>query len=98
MSVKLGALATLEAKDGKADELAAFLTAGRELALAEEGTVTWYAFKIDSTTFGVFDTFESEDGRNAHFNGAIPAALGRVAPELLAKEPDIKQVDILAVK
>ena len=79
MTVKLGLLALLEAKPGKGDELGAFLEAGRELAAAEDGTVTWYAFKITATTYGIFDTFETEEARQAHLNGAIPEALGKVA-------------------
>jgi quinol monooxygenase YgiN len=98
MSVKLALLATLEAKDGKGDDLGAFLRAGRELAVTEDGTVTWYAFRIDETHYGIFDTFESEDGRTAHLNGPIPQALGEVASELLATEPSIRPVDIVAVK
>lgn len=98
MTVDRGLLATLKAKPGKGDELAAFLAQGRELALAETGTVTWYAFKIDDTTYGIFDTFEGEEGRQAHLNGQIPAALGQIAAELLAADPDIRQVDVVAVK
>lgn len=98
MTVELGLLATLEAKPGKGDELGAFLKQGRELAAAEEGTVTWYAFKISDTTYGIFDTFEGEEGRSAHLNGQIPAALGQVAADLLASDPDIKTVDVIAVK
>jgi quinol monooxygenase YgiN len=98
MTVKLGLLALLEAKPGKGEELAAFLESGRALAAAEEGTVTWYAFKLSDTSYGIFDTFDTEDARQAHINGEIPAALGQIAPELLAKEPDIRPIDILAVK
>ncbi len=98
MAVTLGILALLEAKPGKGDELGAFLQAGRALAAAEEGTVTWYAFKLSDTTYGIFDTFEGEDGRQAHLNGQIPAALGQVAADLLAGEPDIRTVDVIAVK
>jgi quinol monooxygenase YgiN len=98
MTIDRGLLALLEAKPGKGDELAAFLVQGRELAAAENGTVTWYAFKLSDTTYGIFDTFENEDGRQAHINGQIPAALGQVAPDLLAKDPDIRPTDILAVK
>ena len=98
MSIDRGLLALFEAKPGKGDELAAFLQQGRELAVAEEGTVTWYAFKLSDTTYGIFDTFESEDGRQAHLGGQIPAALGQVAAELLAKDPDIRLTDIVAVK
>jgi quinol monooxygenase YgiN len=98
MSVKLGILALLEAKSGKSQELADFLRQGRELAEAEEGTVTWYAFKVDENTYGIFDSFESEEGRQAHVNGEIPRALGQVGDDLLAKEPDIKPVELVAVK
>lgn len=98
MSVDRGLLALLEAKPGKGDDLADFLRQGRELAVAESGTVTWYAFKISDTTYGIFDTFEGEEGRQAHLNGQIPAALAQVGSELLATDPDIRTIDVLAVK
>ena len=98
MAVKLGLLAFLEAKPGKGDDLAAFLQAGRDLAAAEEGTITWYAFKAGDTTYGIFDTFETEEARQAHLNGEIPAALGQVADDLLAAAPDIRTIEVIAVK
>ena len=98
MTVKLGVLALLEAKPLKGPELGEFLEAGRTLALAEAGTVTWYAFKISDTQYGIFDSFETEEARQAHLNGEIPTALGQVAPDLLAENPDIRLVDIIAVK
>ncbi len=98
MAIDRGLLALLEAKPGKGDELGAFLRSGRELAAAETGTATWYAFKISDTTYGIFDTFEDEDGRQAHLNGQIPAALATVGPDLLASDPSIRSVDVLAVK
>ena len=98
MTAKLGLLALLEAKPGKGDELGAFLEGGRALAVQEPGTITWYAFKISDTTYGIFDTFVDEDSRIAHTNGEIPKALMAHADELLAKEPDIQTVDIVAMK
>jgi len=98
MTVTLGILALLEAKAGKGDELAAFLKAGRDLAVAEEGTVTWYAFKISDTSYGIFDTFATGDARTAHINGQIPAALAEVSADLLARAPDIQPVSLLAGK
>jgi len=98
MSVDRGLLALLEAKPGKGDQLAAFLEQGRALAVEESGTVTWYAFKLSDTTYGIFDTFDDEDARQAHVNGQIPAALGEVGPDLLAQDPDIRPIDIIAVK
>jgi quinol monooxygenase YgiN len=98
MTVTLGILAMLEAKPGKGGELEAFLRAGRELAVAEEGTVTWYAFKISDTSYGIFDTFATDDARTAHINGQIPAALATVSGDLLVSEPDIRPVDVVAAK
>jgi hypothetical protein len=63
MAVKLGVLALLEAKPGRGNDLAAFLQAGRDLAAAEDGTVTWYAFKASDTTYGIFDTFQLRSDR-----------------------------------
>jgi len=98
MTVQLGLLAVLESKPGRGEDLGTFLEAGQALAAAEDGTVTWYAFKLSDTSYGIFDTFETEEARQAHLAGEIPTALGQVAPDLLAKDPDIRTVDIVAVK
>ena len=98
MAVTPGLLALLQAQPGKGGEVADLLESGRAIVEREEGTVTWYAFKIDETTYGIFDTFESEDARQAHLNGEIPNALAQVGQDLLAADPDIRPVDILAVK
>ena len=98
MTVRLGVIAFLEAKEGKGSELSAFLESGRALAEAEAGTVTWYAFKTSDTSYGIFDTFETEDARQDHLQGEIPRALAAVAQDLLAADPDIRMVDVIAVK
>jgi quinol monooxygenase YgiN len=96
--VKLGLLARLEAKPGKEQEVADFLKAGLALAQQEQGTVSWYGLQLGPSTFGVFDTFEDEAGRDAHLSGPIAKALMEKAGELLAKDPIIEKVDLLAVK
>ena len=98
MSVRFGLLALLEAKPGKGDDLGAFLVSGRAIAVQEQGTVTWYAFKIDDTRYGVFDTFETEEARQAHLDGEIPKALATIRSDLLAADPDIRPIDVVAVK
>jgi len=96
--IKLGILATVEAKAGKEAEVEAFLKSALPLAEGEPATITWYAFKINENTFGIFDTFEAEEGRQAHLTGPIAAALMANAETLLAKPPVIEMVDILASK
>ena len=90
MSVDRGLLVILEAQPGKEDELAAFLTQAQPLAAAEPGTVTWYAFKLSDTTFGIFDTFSDEDGRQAHLNGPVATALGQACPACWPKTRTFK--------
>ncbi|MDN3583109.1 putative quinol monooxygenase [Mucilaginibacter flavus] len=96
--VKLALLATLEAKPGKEQEVADFIKSALPLAEQEPGTVSWYALQLGTSTFGIFDTFEDEAGRDAHLGGLIAQALMAKAPELLAEAPVIKKVDLLAVK
>ncbi len=96
--VTVGLLATLVAKPGKQDELAAFLASALPLAQAEEATTAWFAIKIDDSTYGIFDVFPGPEGRQAHLEGPIAAALMDKAGELLASPPDIKPVDVLAAK
>jgi quinol monooxygenase YgiN len=49
-------------------------------------------------TFGIFDSFGSDEARQAHLQGAVAAALLGRAEELLDGRPDIRPVDILAEK
>ncbi len=96
--IKLGLLATLEAKTGKENDVLNLLIAAEEMAKAEDQTVTWYAFQTGPSTFGIFDTFNDDDGRAAHLNGPIAAALMQHAEDLLSSPPDIKQIEIIATK
>jgi quinol monooxygenase YgiN len=95
---KVSLLAWLEAKPGKEEELEEFLKSALPLAQAETGTIRWYAWKINDSVFGIFDTFEDEQGRDAHLNGQIAAALMANADRLLAKPPLIEKLSILASK
>jgi quinol monooxygenase YgiN len=90
--------ATLEAKAGKEQEVADFLTGALSVVEQEPATITWYAIKLGPSTFGIFDTFPDENGRNAHLTGQVAAALMQKAPELFSKAPDIKKLDVLAAK
>lgn len=96
--MKVGLLVRIEAKPEFADEVEAMLRGAQELAEREEKTVTWFAFRENATTFGVFDTFEDEQGRQAHLTGRIAEALGEAAQTKLSAPPVIAPVDLLGVK
>jgi quinol monooxygenase YgiN len=98
MALTLGILALVEAKPGKEAEVEAFVKGGQAIVEQEPGTRVWYGFRVDDSTFGIFDAFEDEASRQAHLSGQIPAALAAAGPQLLAKDPDIRLVDVLAVK
>jgi len=96
--MKLGILALLEAKPGKEGAVHDLLAGAVALARQEGQTITWYAFKSGPRGFGVFDTFEDEAGRKAHLEGQIAKALMGKADELLATPPDLRMIDLVAVK
>lgn len=96
--VVVGLLVTLEAKPGKDDHLAAFLKGALQLVQEEPETTVWFAGRLGSSRFAIFDAFPSEAGREAHLAGRVAAALMENAPELLARDPTIETVDVLADK
>ena len=96
--VKKGLAVKLVAKPGKEAAVEAFLNSGLGLVNDEPLTVTWYAVKFSENTFGIFDTFSGDEGRDAHLNGKVAAALMANAAELLAEPPKIEKIDILAAK
>lgn len=93
--MKVGLLARIEARPEYADEVAAMLRGAQELAEQEQGTVVWFAFRENTTTFGVCDAFEDGQGRQAHLAGQIAAALGEAAKTKLSAPPVVAPVDLL---
>jgi quinol monooxygenase YgiN len=96
--VKTALLVTLEAKPGKEAEVEAFLNAGLPIVEQEPATIAWFAIRTGPSTFGIFDAFPDEAGRQAHLTGRVAAALMAKAGELLATPPTIAKVDVLAAK
>jgi quinol monooxygenase YgiN len=96
--VKVALLVQLEAKPGKEQEVANFLNGALPLVEQEPATVTWFALRMGTTTFGIFDAFANEEGRQSHLSGAVAAALMSKASDLLAKPPQIVKVDVLSAK
>src|SRR5829696_5399949 len=96
--VKVALLVRLEAKPGKEAEVETFLNGGLALVQEEPDTIVWFAIRMGQSTFGIFDAFPDDSGRQAHLTGRVAAALMANASELLAEPPVIEKVDILAAK
>jgi quinol monooxygenase YgiN len=90
--------ARLEAKTGKEREVEQFLQKGLAMANDEAKTPIWFALRLGPTTFGVFDAFADDSGRQSHLNGPIARALMGVAPELFSKPPAIEAIEVLGAK
>lgn len=94
--VRKAIIASLRAKEGKEQEVEDFLRSARDIVLAEEGTINWYAVKIDELEYAIFDTFQDDSGRQAHLHGKVAQALMERAPELFSESPSLKQIDVIA--
>jgi quinol monooxygenase YgiN len=88
----------LQAKSGKEEDVANFLRGGLAIVQDEPGTIAWFAIKMGPSTFGIFDAFADEAGRQAHLSGRVAAALMASAPDLLAEAPKIEKIEVLAAK
>lgn len=95
---KFGLLALLQAKPGKEREVETFLESAEPLAQRESGTVAWYAVKLGAARYAIFDTFQDEEGRNAHLTGEIAKALFAKAEALFAGPPQVEKLEIIAEK
>jgi quinol monooxygenase YgiN len=97
-NVSVGILATLKAKPEKEKQVEEFLKGALRLADEERDTTVWFALRLDASTFGIFDAFADDSGRQAHLSGPIAAALMSRWEELLSEAPKIEKVDVLASK
>lgn len=96
--VTTGLWVRLEAKPGKEDEVAQFLSDAQPLAEKEPATKAWFAVRLGPSSFGIFDVFPDDSGRQAHLAGPIAAALMQKASELLTQPPEIVKLDVMAAK
>jgi len=96
--IKHALFVRLEAKPGKEAEVTRFLEAGLGMAQQEGTTPVWFALQLGASTFGVFDAFSDEAGRQAHLDGSIAQALAANAPKLLAQAPSIELIEVLGAK
>jgi quinol monooxygenase YgiN len=96
--VKLALFVRLEARPGREEDVKRFLLDGLSLVEEEPATAAWFGLRLGPSTFGIFDAFANEDGRQAHLAGKVAAALRARASELLASPPSIENVNVLAAK
>jgi quinol monooxygenase YgiN len=96
-TVTKGLLVRIEAKPGKESDVEDFLNQGKSLVEEESETTAWFAIRFGEATYGIFDVFPDEDGRDAHLGGAVAKALGENAGELYS-EPEIEKLDVIASK
>ncbi len=96
--VAVALLVRLEAKPGKEADVESFLKSGLPIVQDEPATTAWFAIRMGRSTFGIFDAFPNDAGRQAHLSGRVAAALMAKASDLLSKPPAIEKVDVLAVK
>ena len=95
---KVSLFVRMEAKPGKENEIAKFLETGLAMAEQEPTTPLWFALRLGPSTFGVFDAFADEHGRQMHLNGPIAQALIAKAPELFSGPPAIEPLEVLGSK
>ena len=96
--VKVALFVRLQAKPGKEQEVASFLEGGLSVVQDEPATTAWFALRLGPSTFGIFDAFPDESGRQAHLTGRVAAALMAKASDLLAQPPEIEKIDVIAAK
>ena len=96
--VTVALLVRLEAKPGKAAEVESFLRGGLAIVQEEPATTAWFAIRMGPSTFGIFDAFPDDAGRQAQLSGRVAAALMAKASDLLAQPPAIEKLDVLAAK
>ena len=96
-TVTKGLLVRIEANPGREADVEAFLNGGLELVLEEPATTAWFAIQLGPSTYGIFDVFPDDDGRDAHLNGKVAAALMENAGELYG-QPTLEKLDVLASK
>ena len=96
--VSVALFVRLEAKAGKEKEVEEFLRGGLPIVQEEPATTAWFGLRLGPTTFGIFDAFPDEAGRQAHLAGRVAAALMARASELFAQPPVIEKLDVLAAK
>ncbi|MBA3541555.1 MAG: hypothetical protein H0T79_18220 [Deltaproteobacteria bacterium] len=93
-----GLLLTFNARSGKALEVEDFLRAAEVLVREEDETTAWFALRLDTGEYGIFDVFRDSGGRFKHLVGLVPRELAKNALSIFGSVPDIDMLDVRAEK
>ncbi|MGA7977196.1 MAG: hypothetical protein WB975_08175 [Nitrososphaeraceae archaeon] len=93
--VSVGLFVRMQAKPGKEADVEISLRGGLPLVQEESTTVAWFGIRLGPSTFGIFDVFPDEAGRQAHLTGKVAAALREKASELFEQSPSIEKIDVV---
>ncbi len=88
----------LEAKRGQEEEVASLLREIHACVEREPATGPWYGVRYTHSTFGIFEAFPDDAGRQAHLTGQGARILMERSNELLAAPARIDKLDVLVSK
>ena len=92
-----GLVVRIEALPGREKDVEDFLRQGLTLVQDEPATVRWFAIRFGPSSFGIYDAFPDDSGRQAHLSGQVAKALAENTGTLF-EQPTIEPVDVIAEK
>jgi hypothetical protein len=96
--VTKGLLVRLEAKPGHEDDVEQFLHGVMPVIDREPATIALFGLRLGPSTFGIFNAFPDEAGRQTHIGGDAAIGLSALAASALSVPPSIEAVDVIAAK
>ena len=91
-------LLTFKAKARRVAAVEDFLRGALQLVQAEPKTAAWFAIRLESGEYGIFDLFPDNMGRFEHLTGHVPRELAKHALSLLGSIPDLRLLNVVAAK
>ncbi len=96
--VNVGLFVKLEVKPGKEADVEILLREGLLWVQEEPSTIAWFAIRLGQSTFGIFDAFLNDAGRQEHLSGKLATALMERSSDLFTHPPTIEKADVLTAK
>jgi quinol monooxygenase YgiN len=93
-----GLLTRLSARSERDADVKNFLNSVLAMAEQEPDTMASFAVRFGRGEYGIIDIFADDAARQAHLEGAVPAALEEQRRNLFDDDPRIQKLDVLADK